>query len=253
MVYTIVPNRSTTTQVRTAIRAAWLVGAMLVWTVFRAPVLPSIPDVLLRWPVLLTGGLIPAITTSLTLTIEALIISTLIALPLAYASRIPEFAPVGRGLSQLRFLSPASFYIVLVFALQGGHAVKLWMLVLSETFYLVTTMTNVIQNIPDDAFDEARVLRMSEWQALYYVAVRGTLAEALEAIRDNAAIGWSMLMMVEGIVRSEGGVGVMLFNLQDRRMDYTAGFAIIATIGVVGILQDYLLRAVRSEACPYTK
>ena len=83
------------------------------------------------------------------------------------------------------------------------------------------------------------------------MVIRGTMAPALEAIRDNAAIGWAMLMMVEGIVRSEGGVGVMLLNLQDRRMDYAAGYGIILTIGMIGIGMDWLLREVRKEACPY--
>ena len=244
------PNHPTTPQARTLLRASWLILAMVAWQLFRAPVLPGIEDIVLRWPSLMPD-LAVAVTASLRVNVEALVISSMIALPLAYASRIPLFAPIGASLSQLRFLSPASFYIILVFALQGGHAVKLWMLVLGMTFYLVTAMTNVVQNIPDDAFDEARVLRMTEWQALYYVVIRGTMAPALEAIRDNAAIGWAMLMMAEGIVRSEGGVGVMLLNLQDRRMDYAAGYGIILTIGMIGIGMDWLLREVRKEACPY--
>ena len=250
----IIPNQSINTQARSVIRAAWILAAAGLWTILHPPVLPDIWDVLLRLPQLFGEvGLGAAITASMRVNIEAIVLSSLIALPLAWATRIPLLAPLGRGLSQLRFLSPASFYIVLLLVLGGGHAVKLWMLVLAQSFYLVTTMTNVVENIPAEAFDEARVLRMSPWQSLCYVVVRGTLADALEAIRDNAAIGWSMLMMVEGIIRSEGGMGVLIYNMQERRMDYEAGFAIAVAIGIIGFVQDWALREARNEACPYVR
>ena len=250
----LTPNYPATVQSRTVVRAMWLFAAAGLWTLLHPPVLPDIWDVLLRLPGLFGEvGLGAAIMASMRVNIEAIVLSSLIALPLAWATRIPLLAPLGRGLSQLRFLSPASFYIVLLLVLGGGHAVKLWMLVLAQSFYLVTTMTNVVENIPAEAFDEAKVLRMTDWQAMWYIVVRGTLADALEAIRDNAAIGWSMLMMVEGIIRSEGGMGVLIYNMQERRMDYEAGFAIAVAIGIIGFVQDWALREARSELCPYTK
>ena len=250
----LIPNHPSTTQARSTVRAAWLLTAFALWTLLHPPVLPDVWDVLLRLPQLFGEiGLGAAIGASLRVNLEAITLSSLIALPLAYATRVPLLAPLGRGLAQLRFLSPASFYIVLLLVLGGGHAVKLWMLVFAETFYLVTTMTNVVQNIPAESFDEARVLRMTDWQAMWYVTVRGTLADALEAIRDNAAIGWSMLMMVEGIIRSEGGMGVLIYNMQERRMDYEAGFAIAVAIGLIGWVQDACLREARGELCPETR
>ena len=251
---TLIPNGPATVSSRTVVRASWLLVAVALWTVLHPPVLPDVWEVLLRLPHLFGEvGLGDAIVASMRVNVEAILISSAIALPLAWTSRIPLLAPLGRGLSQLRFLSPASFYIVLLLALGGGHGVKLGMLVMAETFYLVTTMTNVVQNIPAEAFDEARVLRMTPWQSLYYVTVRGTLAEAFEAIRDNAAIGWSMLMMVEGIIRSEGGMGVLIYNMQERRMDYEAGFAIAVAIGLIGWVQDACLREARGELCPETR
>ena len=48
-------------------------------------------------------------------------------------------------------------------------------------------------------------------------------------MRQNAAMGWMMLTMVEGISRSEGGVGAMLLN-QNKHFHLSAVFAIQLTI-----------------------
>ena len=53
---------------------------------------------------------------------------------------------------------------------------------------------------------------MSEWRAVWEVVVLGTADKAFDVLRQNAAIGWMMLTMVEGIARAEGGVGAMLLN-----------------------------------------
>jgi len=69
-------------------------------------------------------------------------------------------------------------------------------------------------------------------------------------LRQNAAIGWMMLTMVEGIVRSEGGVGAMLLG-ESKHFLLSEVFAIQAVILIVGLLQDYAIGAVRRIVCPY--
>jgi NitT/TauT family transport system permease protein len=68
--------------------------------------------------------------------------------------------------------------------------------------------------------------------------VLGTADAAVEAIRQNAAMGWMMLTMVEGLVRSEGGVGVLMLDA-NKHLQLDAVFALIATVIAVGIVQDY--------------
>jgi ABC-type nitrate/sulfonate/bicarbonate transport system permease component len=59
-----------------------------------------------------------------------------------------------------------------------------------------------------------------------------------------------MLMMVEGFVRSEGGVGVLLLN-QEKFLKFDFVYAIAISIVVVGLLQDKLLTELRKVVCPY--
>jgi NitT/TauT family transport system permease protein len=91
---------------------------------------------------------------------------------------------------------------------------------------------------------------MGEWHVLWEVVVLGTLDRALELIRQNAAVGWMMLSMVEGISRSEGGVGTLLLNM-DKHQNIAMVFAIQLTILAVGLLQDVGLARLRITLCPY--
>ena len=106
------------------------------------------------------------------------------------------------------------------------------------TVFFVTSMAAVVRRFPKEKFDHARTLRMSEWRVVWEVVILGTADQAIEVLRQNAAIGWMMLTMVEGISRSEGGVGAMLLN-QNKHFRLAEVFAIQIVILMVGLLQDY--------------
>jgi NitT/TauT family transport system permease protein len=113
-------------------------------------------------------------------------------------------------------------------------------------------MAAVILNLPKERFDHARSLGMSEWRVVWEVVILGTADEAFEVLRQNAAIGWMMLTMVEGISRAEGGIGAMLLN-QNKHFHIAEVFAIQVVILTVGILQDYAIGALRNLFCPYAQ
>lgn len=237
-------------QPRTILILGWGATALALWQLLKPTVFPSPFEVLAVYPGLVQDGLFQEIWSSLWVNLESLILSALIGLPLSYLSRVPIIFPIVQFVAKLRFLGSAVFFLPLLFLLSGGHAVKVWLLTLGELFYLVTTMSGVVRNIPEFKFDDARTLNMGEWLSIWYVVVRGTVSEALDAIRDNAAMGWSMLMFVEGVIRSEGGVGVMIIN-QEKHVNFAEVYAIVGAILIVGISQDYLIGQVKKVVCPY--
>lgn len=248
----LIPNERINTQERTGVAVAWIVGVLVGWEAFRSPIFPSLIDIIKAFPTLwLRDGLGHALMTSMLTNLEALAISTALSLPIAYLSRVPMFEPVSVFISKLRFLSISVFFLIFLFMFGGGHVVKVSMLVAGETFFLTTTMVGIVQSIPLANFDDVRTLRMGEWQGLFYVVVRGTLHQALDAIRDNAAIGWTMLMMVEGFVRSEGGVGVLLLN-QEKYLRFDMIYAIAISVVLAGLLQDFILTQLKRSTCPYS-
>lgn len=248
----ITPNEVITTRSVWAIIAAWVVLFLGYWTAFKPDIFPTPVDVLNAFPALWTqNGLGQELLSSMTVNLEALLLASAVSLPLAYVARVPLFAPLATFVAKMRFVSPAVFFIILLFLASGGHAVKVYMLALGETFFLVTTLIGVVQGIPSFQFDDAKTLRMSDWLSVWYVVVRGTLAQVIDAIRDNAAMGWSMLIMVEGVVRAEGGVGVMLLN-QEKHVNFAEVYAIALAIVLVGIAQDYCIGVLKSMVCPWT-
>ena len=244
----LTPNASLKT--KTPLLIGWGIVALILWQVFKPVVFPSPLEVVLAFPGLMSEGLLEEVLSSLFINTEALILSALIGLPICYLYRVPAASPVGQFLAKMRFVGPAVFFLPLVFLVSGGHSVKVWLLTLGQLFYLVTTMNGVVGNISESKFDDARTLNMSEWLSVWYVVIRGTVAEAIDAIRDNAAIGWAMLMFVEGLVRSEGGIGVMIINME-KHVEWASLWCLITIVVLVGILQDYLIGQVRKVACPY--
>ncbi len=91
---------------------------------------------------------------------------------------------------------------------------------------------------------------MSEWRSVWEVVVLGTAHKAFEVMRQNAAIGWMMLTMVEGVSRGEGGIGALLLN-QQKHFLLAEVFAIQIVILVVGIFQDAIIGLLRRLVCPY--
>lgn len=244
------PNNVVSRQTLAAIAGGWIAIWLGLWVIFRPQIFPSPDEVISALPGLFQDGLPQELFTSFSVNLQALLISTVISLSLAYLSVVPVFRPLAIFASKMRFISPAAFFFVLVVATGSGHMLKLSLLTLGITVFFVTTMLGVVGSIPKERFDHARTLRMSEWQIVWYVIIRGTLDQAIDCIRDNAAMGWSMLTMVEGLVRLEGGVGVMLID-QNRHLNLSNVYAIALCVIAVGLLQDYALGCLKAVVCPY--
>jgi NitT/TauT family transport system permease protein len=132
----------------------------------------------------------------------------------------------------------------------GAHGLKLSMLVFGMTVFFVTSMADVVAGTSTERLDYARTLRMGEWQTVWEVIVLGNLDKAMEVLRQNAAIGWMMLTMVEGLARSEGGIGTMLLA-QNKHFNLAAVFALQGVILAVGLTQDAILGWLRNVVAPH--
>lgn len=197
-------------------------------------------------------GLYDHLASSVTTNLRAIAWSTALGLALAYLTVLPALRPAVHALTKLRFTGLVGWGFVLATVARDGHQLKLWMLVFAMTPFYLTTMVAVIAAIPRERLDHARNLGLGPWRAVGEVVVRGTAADALEAMRQNAAMGWMMLTSVEGVVRAEGGLGTVLLD-QSKHLDLAAVFAVIAVVLALGALQDRLLVALRRALCPHAE
>jgi len=233
----------------------WMIGFQLVllffiWLFSPTVFLPKPREVFHALGEMWMQGLGGELITSFYLNLQAIAFSTVLSLLMAYLTVIPFFRPIVSLLSKLRFLSMVGLTFFFTLMATTGHELKLFLLVFSVSVFFVTGMAEVVASIPKERFDLARTLRMGEWRVVWEVVVLGQADKALETLRQNAAMGWMMLTMVEGISRSEGGVGAMLLN-QNKHFHLSAVFAIQLTILVLGLGQDYAIGLLRKIFCPY--
>src|SRR5262245_31563077 len=223
------PNRSITLAARLAFAGATLVIALFAWQLAPAAV-PRPREVLAALAPLWTErGLFEQLVTSVTLNLEAIAWSSAITFGLAYLTVVPAVRPLVAGVTKLRFTGMVGWGFVLALLASGGHQLKLWMLVFGMVPFFLTSMVAVVAAIPRERFDHARTLGLSEWRIVWEVVVRGTADQALETLRHNAAMGWMMLAMVEGIVRGEGGIGVLMVD-ENKHLHLAGVFALIGVV-----------------------
>jgi len=246
------PNRRVKMPVLLAVALIEAALFLLLWIFSPYKVLPQPMEVVAALSDLWAHqGLGQELGVSFVLNLEALVISTLLSLGLAYLTVIPAFRPVVTAVSKGRFLSLAGFTLIFTLMFGGGHPLKLALLTFAITVFFVTSMASVIAAIPRSEFEHARTLRMSEGRVVWEVVILGTADKAFEVLRQNAAMGWMMLASIEIISRGEGGIGTMLES-ERKFAAYAAVYAIQLLFLLVGMLQDYGIESLRRLFCPYS-
>lgn len=230
--------------------------AILIALWFAAPASTGIPDpisIAAEWNRLaLTQGLVQELWTSMLVIWKSIVLSALFAVLIAYLTTADVFKPVGTFVSSLRFLGFAGLTYLFTLWTKDSASLKLSLLTFGMTVFLVRSMIDVVKSVPQSDIDYARSLGLHGWGLTYEMITRGKLADMIDLIRQNAAVGWTLLAMVEGITRSEGGIGALLLN-QNKYFNLSAVFAIQLTILGYGVLQDVGLRYIRTLICPYAE
>jgi NitT/TauT family transport system permease protein len=195
-------------------------------------------------------GLLGELFTSLTVFAEALLIAAVLSMCLAYLSAVPAVRPVIVALTKARFMGMVGLTFVFTLIFGGGHPLKVSLLVFGISAFFLTGMVDVVNSVKTEQLDHARTLRMGEWRVLWEVVILGQMHQTFDALRQNAAIGWMMLTMVEGIARSEGGIGTMLMD-QNKHFHLAAIVAVQAVFLIAGFFQDLFLAWLKGVLVPH--
>jgi NitT/TauT family transport system permease protein len=247
----LLPNRRVDTHTAFLLVVGWVIAAFGAWLLSPWQSLPGPGEVWgafgrLWWK----HGMGPELGSTLRLIVHALLLTVLISLGLSYSTVIAFFRPLVAAVSKLRFLGLTGLVFPFTLLTGGGYALKVAMLTFGMTTFFVTAMSQVVLEIPSEQFDHMRVLGASERRIFWEVVVRGTLDKALEILRQNLAIGWAMITMVEGISRAEGGLGAMILN-ENKHFLLPEVYAILFVILFVGLVLDYGLGVLIRIACPH--
>ncbi len=237
----------------TLIVAFWAGAALLVWIFSPFRTLPTPGEI---WHALgelwWQRGMGPEIFTTMRLIGHATALTVMISLALSYATVVAFLRPVVEAVSKLRFLGITGLVFPFTLMTGGGYALKVALLTFGMTTFFVTSMAQVVVEIPRAEFDYMRVLGASEGRIVWEVVVRGTLDKALDVLRQNVAMGWAMITMVEGISRAEGGIGAMILN-ENKHFLLAEVYAILFVILLLGLTMDYAMGVLSNLLCPYVR
>lgn len=229
-------------------------AALLLWEIFGRNGLIPTPSKIITGVirVISSDGFVDNLFSSLGLTLTGMGISIAITLVVGYLALIPFFEPVARFIVKCRYLTLTGLIFLFTLLTQDGHQLKLSLLIFGIVPFFLTSMLSIIESINVQEYELCKTLRMNNWQTLLEVVVIGRLDQVFEVMRQNFAIAWMMITMVEGLSMSEGGLGTLLIK-SNKYIDLSTVFAILVIIFGLGVLSDYLLKQLRYWFFPYTK
>jgi sulfonate transport system permease protein len=201
---------------------------------------------------LTTKLLLDNLLVSLTLTLKAMVYSIIITLVFAYLSVIPFFKTIAQFIMKCRYLTLTGLIFIFTLLTKDGSQLKLSLLVFGIVPFFTTSFLSVIINIDKQEFELCKTLGYNDWQTLYEVLVVGKADQVFEILRQNFAISWLMITMVEGLSMSEGGVGTLLIKY-NKYNDLTHVIALQLLIFIIGLSFDFLLGSMRRWLFPHTK
>lgn len=196
-------------------------------------------------------GLITQLASSLSLCFQAIFFSVIISMIFSYLTTIAFSKSLGTFLSKLRYLPPTGIAFYITIMMSDARQIQVWVLVIFMSTFLITSLIQMIKDIPNEEFDHAKTLGCNHWEILWEVVIKGRLDYVIELVRQNLAIVWVMLVTVESILIAAGGLGVLIKN-GDRLGSNGRVIAVQAVIILVGVALDFLLTKLRKIAFRYS-
>lgn len=200
----------------------WISLAFLLWTYVSLTgtthLFPTMMQVIEGFGYLWTHELVSNIGSSLFLFFKATVYSVIVSSLFAYLSSLPLFKPLANYISTFRFLPLAGLSLYLSFIIHNARSLQVWVLVIFMSLFLITSMLSLLKGIQPD-IDHAKTLKCTRWEILLEVVIKGRVDYAVEAIRQNLAIIWMMLVLIEMINTAGGGLGYLIGNATKNGME----------------------------------
>lgn len=247
----IQPNQSVSGRTMTLIVVVEMLFFLYMWMFHTDNAIPKPLDVLSSYEKLFNGGMVYEIFVSLKLCLFSITYTIIISLLLCYASVIPIFKPFAFIVSKFRFLTLVGLSFLFTVATEGSYSLKVSLLTFSMTVFFVTSLMKIIDNITENEYNHAKTLGLSDWEVVWEVVILARIDKVFDVIRENFAIAWMMLTMVEGLVRTGGGIGVKLL-IESKYFHLKEIFAIQIVILIIGIFLDYIIGLLKEICCPHT-
>lgn len=230
-----------------------IILVILAWHLSAQGLIPK-PGVVVRTFLnqITSKNLLDNLLVSLGLTIKGMFYSIIITLIICYLSVIKIFEGLAKFIVKCRYLTITGLIFIFTLLTQDGSQLKLSLLIFGIVPFFVTSFLQVIVSIDKQQYELCKTLGYNNWETLYEVIIIGKADQVFDILRQNFAIAWLMITLVEGLSMSEGGIGTMLIKY-NKYNDLTNVVALQLVIFLVGIFFDYLLVILKYWLFPYSK
>lgn len=178
--------------------------------------------------------------------------AVILAIPIGFAIGLDKTckAIFERYTTVIRFLPLTAVTGIFISWFGIGEMMKIQFLSFSIFIFLVPSVIQRINEIPEVYVQTVKTLGASKWQTIRYVFIPGVLSSVFEDIRVLAALSWTYVVVVELINTNAGGIGALSY-LAARQSRIDKVFAVLATIIFIGFIQDKVLSFVGKKLFPY--
>lgn len=176
----------------------------------------------------------------------AFLLASALALPLGVL--MGSFDPVNRFfepiVAPLRYMPISAFIPLLILWFGIYEKQKIAFLFLGVFVYLLPVVVTAIRLVPEELVQTALTLGASKFQVIRTVLLPAALPEIFDSFRVMNAIAWTYVILAEA-VNPEHGLGYMV-ELARTHQKASWSFAGLLVIGGIGLLTDFLIRALSS-------
>lgn len=231
----------------------WVVFALVAFEVFHSKVIPPPSKIVISLGNLLESReFYDDLLASLVTTLKAMFYSILVTVLIVYLSTIQFFKPIAEFVSKCRYLTLTGLVFVFTMVSTNLSELKMYLLMFGIIPFFVTSFLSIVSSTPPEEKWKGYVNKLNRWETLYEIVVVGKLDMLFEVMRQNFAISWMMITMVEGFAMSEGGIGTLLIK-SNKYLNLSPVFAMLVVVLILGLMFDWILSYLRNILFPYLK
>jgi NitT/TauT family transport system permease protein len=160
-------------------------------------------------------------------------LSFIIGCVLGYLYLIPFFIPPVVFIASMRNTMMNVLIAALIMSGVGGETLKVSAVTFLITVFFTSSLVQLMDDMDRDEYDHAVTMRMSAWQILWHRVIRFRMYFVYMAFIPCVAMGYSTLSVVEGVVRTFGGLGDLMLQV-DKISSYEGILAIAIVSGLLG-------------------